>query len=286
MSAVAIFNPNSGSAGDEDTLAAWFAGGRVRLVPTTEDDPGIGQAAAAVADGVATVIACGGDGTVRAVLQSVAGTRSALGVVPLGTGNLLAANLGLRTDADAATDAVHGPLRRLDVGVANEERFAVMAGVGFDALMIRDANPTVKKRLGSTAYVVSALRNLPGRLFRAEIDVDGGRVWAGRTVMVLVGNCSTVSGGIEVFPDAQPDDGRLDIAVIQASNWREWLSVGWRMLRRTAQRPDLVQRFTGSEVAVRLPRARPWELDGEDRDPTAGLLFEIEPQALQVHVPA
>ena len=284
--AVAIFNPNSGSAGGEETLAEWFTGADVRLVPTTEDDPGIGQAKSAVDDGATTVIACGGDGTVRAVLQSVAGTDAALGIVPLGTGNLLATNLGLRGGADAAHDAVSGSLRTLDVGVVNDERFAVMAGVGFDALMIRDANPKLKKRLGSIAYVFSALRNLPGNLFRAEVTVDGKQAWRGRTVMVLVGNCSTVSGGIDVFPEATADDGRLDVAVLVASNWREWIAVGWRMVRGTTQNTDLVQRFTGTEIDVRLDDARPWELDGEDRDPAGALHFSIEPGALRVHTPA
>src|SRR5829696_4707630 len=141
-STVVIYNPVSGSGTDEDELKAAFDRYDVEFSPTTEDDPGVGQAQRAVDAGAGHVIACGGDGTVRAVLEGVAGSEAALGVVPLGTGNLLASNLGVPTGLDAVPIAIDGPTRRLDVGTVNGERFAVMAGVGFDAAMIRDAAPT------------------------------------------------------------------------------------------------------------------------------------------------
>jgi len=285
MTAVAIFNPASGSSSGESKLVEVFGDNDVTLVPTTEEDPGIGQAAAAVRDGAATVIACGGDGTVRAVVQSVAGTDAVLGIIPEGTGNLLASNLSLRSDRDAADDALHGATRSLDVGVANDERFAVMAGVGFDATMIRDTNPKLKKRVGALAYVGSAIKNLPGTLVSATVSVDGKQVWTGRTTMVLVGNCGTVSGGIEVFPDARPDDGQLDIAILQASTLREWIVVGWKMIRRKQQDSHLLRRFTGATVEVTLSRPTAWELDGDPRRPTTALTFAIEPGVLKVRVP-
>ena len=285
MTAVAIFNPASGSASRESKLVELFGANDVTMVPTTKDDPGIGQAAAAVRDGASTVIACGGDGTVRAVVQSLAGTAAVLGIVPEGTGNLLASNLQLRNGKKAAEDALHGPTRTLDVGVVNDERFAVMAGVGFDATMIRDANPKLKKRLGTLAYVGSALKHLPGNLVTAIVSIDGKQVWTGRTTMVLVGNCGTVSGGIEVFPDAQADDGHLDVAVLEAATLRQWLVVGWKLVRRKQQDSKLLKRFTGTSIEVTLSRSTPWELDGEPRDPATSLRFSIEPRALKVRVP-
>lgn len=283
---VVISNPASGSATDDEDLHAAFAGHDVSWSPTTEDDPGTGQAARAVADGAATVVACGGDGTVRAVLESVAGSQSTLGVVALGTGNLLASNLGLASGLDGVDDAVAGDVRRIDVGTVNGERFAVMAGVGFDAAMIRDANPATKRRFGSVAYVVSAVRNVPARLTHAFVDVDGRRVWSGRTAMVLVGNCGSVTGGLEVFPDARPDDGVLDVAILSAKRPGQWASVMWRLLLGRPQRRDLVARFTGTSIRVAMAEAMPFELDGEDRDPVTQLEFGIEPGALAVHVPA
>ena len=287
---VVIANPQSGNAAGETELRAAFdelvEASDLTWAPTTEDDPGSGQAERAVTSGADTVVACGGDGTVRAVIESIAGSSATLGVVPLGTGNLLAVNLDLESGIDAVAHAVGGTVRRLDVGTVNGERFSVMAGVGFDAAMIRDAKPEVKKRFGSVAYVASAIRNAPARLTYAFVDVDGRRVWSGRTAMVLVGNCGTVTGGLEVFPDAHPDDGILDVAILSATNLRDWSSVLWRLVRGTPQRPDLVARFTGTSVRVSLNDAMPYELDGEDRPATDTLEFGIEPNALAVHTAA
>jgi diacylglycerol kinase (ATP) len=282
-----IANPASGSSGDDAELRAAFAAAGVAAewMPTTPDDPGIGQAAEAVAANAGTVVACGGDGTVRAVLQSLAGTAVTLGVVPLGTGNLLAANLSIETGLKAVDVAVHGPTTIIDVGVVNDERFAVMAGVGFDALMIRDANAGLKRRIGSAAYVLSAARNLRSRVFRAVVTADGSEAFRGRTAMVLVGNCGAVTGGLEVFPDARHDDGLLDVAVLSARGLRQWSSVGWRLMRGRPQRSDLVHRCQGREVTVALSRPIAYELDGEVRDPTGDLRFTVEPQALTVRVP-
>lgn len=283
---VAIANPASGSAGSADDLADRFGTG-IDLVRTTEDDPGIGQARRAVDAGARTIVACGGDGTVRAVLEAVAGHDTELGVVPLGTGNLLAANLDIPTDVDEAIRAATtGRVRRLDVGSVNGERFAVMAGVGFDAAMIRDANPAVKRRLGSVAYVLSAIRNAPARVTRARVTVDGRSVWTGRTAMVLVGNCGTVTGGLAVFPDASCDDGVLDVAILSARRLREWVSVATRLLTGRPQRDDLVARFTGREIVVELERPMPYELDGEGREPVRALRFTVEPSALAVRCPS
>jgi YegS/Rv2252/BmrU family lipid kinase len=291
---VAVVNPASGSAsGDDDLRAALIAaladqtggGGAIDLeiVPTTEDDPGAGQCRAAVESGASTVVACGGDGTVRACLEPLADRPVALGIVPLGTGNLLASNLDLGTGLDAVDAAVNGPVRVLDLAEVNGEAFAVMAGSGFDAMMIRDADSTTKRRFGSVAYVISAARNLPTRLVRTTVSVDDAEVWTGRTAMVLVGNCGTVTGGMQVFPDARPDDGVLDVAVLSARTVRQWASVLWRLVRGRQQRPDLVARFRGRTVVVRTDEARPYELDGEDRPPADVLRFAVRPGALRVH---
>ena len=281
---VAIVNPASGSAIEPlDLREALDHVGGAKWSETSADDPGAGACRDAVEAGATTVIACGGDGTVRACLEALSGTDTALGIVPLGTGNLLATNLGLANELDAVPDAVRGPLRRIDLGEVNGELFAVMAGSGFDALMIRDANPSVKRRFGSIAYVVAAIRHLPARLVTTSVVVDGVQVWTGRTAMVLVGNCGMVTGGLQVFPDAQPDDGRLDVAVLAARTAREWASVLWRLVRGVAQRPELVHRATGRAVEVRTAKPRPYQLDGEDRPPADELSFGIRPGALSVH---
>lgn len=284
-----VYNPESGSATTVDDLRRAFAphesAHRIRWSPTTAEDPGPGQAAEAIERGSETVVACGGDGTVRAIAETLAGTSTALGVVPLGTGNLLAENLSIPVGLDAVPCALSSSTTTLDVGVVNDEKFLVMAGVGFDAAMIRDANSEIKRRFGSLAYMISGAKNLPAQIVRASVQVDGEPVWSGRTAMVLVGNCGSVTGGLEVFPDATPDDGRLDVAILTAERLRDWLTIGWRLIRRREQPADLVERYTGTTVTVELAEPSPYELDGEDRPETARLEFGIEPAALEVRCP-
>lgn len=288
-SVTVIYNPESGSATSVDDLRNAFAefenGHKVRWSPTTAEDPGPGQAREAMERGSEIVIACGGDGTVRAVAETLAGTPTTLGVVPLGTGNLLAENLSIPVGLDAVPGALSATTKTLDVGVVNDEKFIVMAGVGFDAAMIRDANSTVKRRFGSAAYMLSGAKNLPAQIVRASVRVDGEHVWSGRTAMVLVGNCGAVTGGLEVFPDARPDDGRLDVAILTAEKMTDWLTIGWRLLRGRAQPDELVERFTGTQVEIELDEPTPYELDGEDRPATRRLSFGIEPSALEVRSP-
>ncbi|MGB3737181.1 MAG: diacylglycerol kinase family protein [Ilumatobacter sp.] len=279
---VAIWNPASGSAPDAGDLEAAL-GNDVEFVPTTKDDPGPGQARQAVEDGTDIVIACGGDGTVRACLEPLAGTGTALGIVPLGTGNLLASNLGIPAGLKAGGAVGNGPKRRIDLGRVNGEAFAVMAGSGFDALMIRDADDRLKSKVGTAAYVLSGAKNLRSELVQTKVTVDGTVWFQGRTTMVLVGNFGKISGGLEVFPDARPDDGLLDIAVMSASNLREWASIAWRLVRRQNQQPELARRTQASHIVVEHDEPRPYELDGEDREPTARLEFTVDHHAIIIH---
>lgn len=291
LHAAIIANEASGSSLDDGELRASFdaVDADTSWLPTSEESPGTEQARQAVDDGADVVVACGGDGTVRAVLEGVAGSDTVLSIVPLGTGNLLASNLGLPKGLEAVPLTAGDHTRTLDVGIVNGERFAVMAGAGLDAAMVGDADPDLKRRVGTVAYVLAALGHLRGlrsRMFRAEITVDGEAGWSGRTVMVLVGNCGTVSGGLEVFPDAEPDDGVLDVAVLTASRLREWGSVLWRLVWSKPQRPELVTRRRGRHVQVRFDRPVRYELDGEVRPAARELDVSVEPQALVVRVPA
>jgi diacylglycerol kinase (ATP) len=281
-----IYNPASGSAPSEDELREAFAeferGHRISFVPTTADDPGPGQTRAAIESGAECVIACGGDGTVRAVADALAGSGVHLGVVPFGTGNLLAKNVGLPEGFDAIPIAMSSSARKFDVGVINGERFAVMAGTGLDALMIRDASSTVKERVGSLAYVLSALRNLRAGQVDVEVTVDGSPWFSGPSAMVLIGNLGQITGGLDVFPDAASDDGLLDIAVLTPERARDWLTIGQRLVRNAPQPEGLVRRTQATDITIELAEPTPWELDGEDRDPTSTLTLGIERKALEV----
>ena len=252
---------------------------------TRPDDTGERLAREAVRSGVDLVLASGGDGTVTACVGGVAGSGIPLGVLPCGTGNLLARNLGLPLSLDEAlTVALTGSDRRLDVGMANGRPFVVMAGIGFDAEMLQDADERLKNSVGWAAYVLSALRHLRDRPGRMVLQADSGgpqRRWASG---VIAGNVGSLQGNIQLLPDAVPDDGVLDIAVLAAWGWTGWLRLATDVLLR--RRTGRVAHLTCRELVVDASRARPWEVDGEVAGCTRQLRVTLEPGSLLIRVPA
>ena len=132
--------------------------------------------------------------------------RSSLAIIPAGTANLFATNLGIPKDIEKAVAiGLRGERRSLDVGRFNGERFAVMAGAGFDAAMIRDAGDGgLKERFGRIAYVWTGSKDVRSKPFRAEIKVDGVGWFKGKASCILVGNVGKLFGGVEAFEDASP----------------------------------------------------------------------------------
>jgi diacylglycerol kinase family enzyme len=252
---------------------------------TTRSDPGGGQTRAALAAGVDVVIAAGGDGTVRACVQQLAGTDTALAILPFGTGNLLAANLGVppRT-RDALTLLTAGHRRRLDVGVLGDRTFVVMAGIGLDALMLRDAPETLKRRIGWPAYLWAATRHLCEPPMTLTLRVDNAPPVTRRARMLLIGNVGRLQGGIPILPDARPDDGLLDIAVLMPPKRISWIPLGWALLRRQPT-PPLMELFQATRVEITSARSHPSELDGELLRPTQAMTATVHPAALWVCSP-
>ncbi len=253
---------------------------------TTAKDPGTAQAADAVRDGVDLVLACGGDGTVTACADGVAGSGVPLGILPLGTGNLLARNLGLPLDLDAAlVTALTGTDRRLDAGSANGHTFVVMAGLGFDAKMLGESSEPLKKRLGWAAYVLSALRHLWDRPVRVRLVADGGAPLRLRASAVIVGNVGWLQGGIRLLPDALPDDGALNAVVLTARGWLGWIRLAAQVvLRREAQGQMTWMRFR--QLTIHAEREQQWELDGEVMGGTKHLMITTQPGRLLMRVPS
>jgi len=252
---------------------------------TTADDPGTGQARRAVADGAEVLFASGGDGTVLACLEALVDTEVALAVLPAGTGNLLAANLGVANDPLAAVQvAIEGGRRRLDVGMVDDRCFIVMAGMGFDAKMIDTASDRIKVRFGWPAYALSAVRHLFDRPMRVSIRLDGAPPLRRRARTVLVGNVGRLQGGIALLTEAQPDDGRLDVAVLTPHTLRHWLALAWSVLRRHDRVPRM-EVFTAAEVEILSDRMQPRELDGDLIDPAREMRIRVRPAALTLCVP-
>lgn len=252
---------------------------------TTVEDPGQGQAAQAARDGAELVFVCGGDGTVMACVSALAGSDVALAVLPAGTGNLLAANLGLSNDLATGIEvALQGGRRRIDVGCAGEQSFAVMAGMGFDAQMLDATSDTAKKQIGWLAYVGGAFRHLRDRPMRVRITLDDGPEFSRRPRTVIVGNVGRLQGGMNLLQAAQPDDGQLDVAVLSPRNLRHWLALGWGVLRHRQAVPRM-ETFTAAKVRIRSDRPQPRQLDGDTIEPGKELLISVRPKALELCVP-
>ncbi len=199
------------------------------------------------------VFVWGGDGMVQRSLNLLAGSGIAMAVLPAGTGNLFATNLGIPVDLQRAVQVgLVGDVRSVDVGRINGERFGVMAGVGADALMIRDADGGLKDRLGRGAYVLTGIKNVNSAVVKVRVDVDGKKFYSGKAGCVIVGNVGRVLGGIDAFDDATPHDGKLDIAVITATSATQWARVlGRAAVGRTAK-AKYVKMTAGRKFDVRL----------------------------------
>jgi diacylglycerol kinase family enzyme len=216
-----------------------------------------------------------------------------MGLLPLGTGNLLARNLGLDvTDYDAAmAGALIGTERKIDVVRARrsdpdkEQVFLVMAGVGYDATIMADTNEDLKDKVGWLAYVDAGIRNLPGKPIKATVVIDGKDVVHRGVRSVMVGNCGKVQGGLEIFPDAKVDDGLLDIAVLAPHHGKlGWLSVLAGIIGRGKNRDTAVEYFQGKTVEITLEHNDDYQLDGDHEGEGKQVLMTMEPGALTLRM--
>jgi YegS/Rv2252/BmrU family lipid kinase len=254
-------------------------------LPTTADDPGPGQARRAVEAGVDVVFVAGGDGTVMSCVGVLAGTDVALAVLPAGTGNLLAANLGLSDEIAAGIEvAVRGGRRRIDVGAVGDQCFVVMAGMGFDAHMIGATSERSKAALGWPAYVFGAVRHLRDRPMRVSIWLDDRRPMRRRARTVLIGNVGRLQGGVRLIPDAEPDDGRLDVAILTPKSLGHWATLGWAVLRHREKVPGM-EVYSARRIKVVSDRPQPRQLDGDLIEPHRSLKVSVRPKALLLCVP-
>jgi len=245
------------------------------------------QVAEAVQQGAELVFVWGGDGMVQRCVDGLANAKSTVAIVPAGTANLFASNLGIPRKLDAAVElGLNGARRDVDVGRMNGERFAVMAGLGFDARVIGGADRKMKRRLGRLAYIVSAVRNLRMKPFEARIDVDGEKWFEGKASAILFGNVGKAFGGIEIFDEARTDDGLLEIGVTNADGIVQWARTFARLRFSSASKSPFVRMTKGRSAEVTLRKKVLYELDGSRRTKQKTFHVEIEPAAVSICVPA
>ncbi|TWD80783.1 diacylglycerol kinase family enzyme [Kribbella amoyensis] len=258
---------------------------------TREDDAGNAMAKRAIEYESDLVLVAGGDGTVRVVTAALASTGIPVGVIPAGTGNLLARNLHVPLDLDDALERIlDGRDRRIDLVKVHgdgldTDRFAVMAGLGLDAAIISDAPPHLKAQIGWTAYLVSAAKNINHPSVKVRITLDDQEPVERRVRTVVVGNVGMLQANIPLLPDARPDDGLIDVVVIAPRRVTQWPLVFWRVMTRTTRTELYLERFTGRKVEITASVDVQRQLDGDGIGPGRSLTAEVEPGTLIVRVP-
>lgn len=303
-----IVNPTVTRPRDQEALRAVLERHGLHdavFVETTADDPGVGQSARALADGARLIVVCGGDGTVRTVADALAGSGVPLAIVPSGTGNLLARNLGLPlTPVEALDAALRGVPRPLDLArIEGDElpatHFTAMAGAGLDAAIMEKTAERAKSVLGWPAYALAGLSSLTTPPVRLTVRLDGAPALHRTARMVLVGNVGTVQGGVTLLPSARPDDGLLDLMILDPHGPSGWLRALTTVLRGRsgAPRPTplnttegeggslRVEYFTFRRAELRFDALCPREIDGDPVAPGSRLTVTVATGALNVMLP-
>jgi diacylglycerol kinase (ATP) len=284
--AVIIGNPNSGRAGDEGYLehfAKILRSGDLSVEVLNTEHPNHATELAALA-GDRLVVAAGGDGTVNEVLNGLS-SGATLGILPLGTANVLARELGIPLDAEAACRRIlDGEASRVDFGVATDEsgverRFACMAGIGFDAKVVGTVTPRLKRFLRGLAFAITAFRVLFGNRFPNLEIADGEEVHVAR--FAIVANGQYYGGDYRVTGPGLLTSGELETVLVERVSVLLRPDVfAWIMARKPLNRA--MKSFTSTEVSARAPGAEvPVQIDGElwGKLPMS---FRIEPGALNV----
>lgn len=295
-----------------ERLAAEAGWEKPLFYETTVDDLGDDVTRQALEVGVDAVLVAGGDGTVRAVSEAMSGSGVPLTIVPSGTGNLLARNLLLPLD-DAETmirATFDGDKVGIDIGFAairrptgetEEHAFVVMGGMGLDAAMIANTNPTLKKSVGWVAYVDGAARSLAGaKPFRIMYQIGGHRLHSTRVHSVLFANCGSLPAGLELIPEASVTDGAMDVVIFQPKGLFGWIFV-WRRVAwdnsflrkfRAGRRvlalrtkDNAVRYAKGAEVEVGATEAQFIQLDGDEFGEAVNVRARVVPSGLDIAVP-
>ena len=275
---------------------------------TSPEQSGGPQAERAISLGATQLLVVGGDGTIRPIIEVIRGTEVGMGIVPVGTGNVLARNLGLQlTNLERAIRAgIHGTARQIDIGrVAFETPegsrgnlcFAVMAGLGLDAKIMMNTDIKLKRRIGWIAYIDGGMKSLPARRQKIEVMVDGTHQRTLRVQSLLIGNCGFLPGNISLMPDAKLDDGLLDVAAVGPRNSIDWVifwsRVTWqnawfwgtrlgRKMLLTVTPLTILENLTGRAILVTVESPIALQLDGDAFVQVTRAEFMVLPKAIRI----
>ncbi|WP_458780651.1 diacylglycerol/lipid kinase family protein [Arthrobacter sp. D3-16] len=263
---------------------------------TTAEDPGFSQVQAALGHKPDVVVVGGGDGTVRVVAESLARTGVAMGIIPLGTGNLLARNVDLDVNdlPGNVQAALFGHQRYIDTarmgiensrtGHSSEHVFLVIAGIGMDAEVLADTNAGLKKTFGWLAYTEAGMRHLPGRRKKISISLDGSPDQVRNVRSILFANCGLVPGGIDFIPQAMIDDGMLDVVVMSPRSAVGWLLMYVKIMFKHSGKLPIMTVYRSGRVVIKCPEPMPTQLDGDTAGEATRVTVQVEPRSLLIRV--
>ncbi len=260
-------------------------------IETPADNPGRTITAEVVSESPDRVIAVGGDGTVRIVADRLAQSGIPMAVVPVGTANLLARNLEIPLSQLDALEVAFGEhtleidLIKLTVDGVPGEHFAVIAGLGVDALIMDETSPELKDAIGAGAYFVAAAKALGRTPIDMRVTLDDHRTHRRHAMICAIGNVGKLAGNLTLIPEARPDDGRLDVYVASPHRLTHWLRTFLRLVTRRPRADDRVDQWQATQVEVRLRHPDPYQLDGDVIGDCSTLRAEVCPRALTVCVP-
>ena len=288
-----IFNPVSGQSDPEERkqlITDAFAQHNCtcQFSATTKEIGAKALAEQAVREGAKRIVVSGGDGTVIAAISALVGTGIPVAVLPAGTGNLLALNLGIPlTLPEAVPLALTGSPFALDLARTDTgHHFAIMGGIGMDAQIIKDADRSSKNKLGIFAYFLATAKNLARRRIPVRIYLDEKPPISRRAKSVLIANMGKMTGGLEAIPNALPNDGLLDVGVLRTRTAGEWLRLLGHILRRKAHEDPGLDVYQARTVRIQTRFSQPVQFDGEEGGHTTDLTIEVLPDAVHILIPA
>ena len=280
---------------------------------TTAEEPGGQQALRALAQGATHLLIAGGDGTIREVVEALClnelGSKATLGILPAGTGNVLARNLKIDLyDLNSAVNrALHGNRHPIDLGLVRiinadgsraERVFSVMAGMGLDAKIMEKTDPKLKKAIGWVAYIDGGLKSLPTLFERMDVSVDNREPRNLKVVSLIIGNVGWLPGKITLMPDASLEDGILDVAAVGPRRFWNWIDfwgrVTWlQTLRENRQLRHLIdqtadvktlENMSGAKIRVTPENPVFIQLDGDPMGSVREAEFVVLPNAVTVRL--
>jgi YegS/Rv2252/BmrU family lipid kinase len=294
--AILIANPTSGSYTQhahriEETISflrkrGWQAD--LRLTQVAGDAHRLAREA--VEQRVDIVVAVGGDGTINEIIQELAGSETALGVLPWGTVNVWAREVGIPMDNVGAQEVlVKGLTRRIDLGKVNDRYFLLMAGIGFDGEVTHAVEKKPAKRLGVLGYLlVGTWLGLGYPDFRTSLEIDGHVVKI-NALQIIIGNTQLYGGALKYTWQAKCDDGLLDICILRKQSMLRRFMVLLDFLLHRDQRRQWVRYEKCTTVKIRTRHPVAIQADGDPMGYTpegnAPITFTVVPGALKVIVP-